>query len=122
MGYIRTVDNIYGTSELVKCEDKRVPNGWFTKNGVPLIAIKQADTIKELCDCFVFKKEIYRKIEKRNDLEGVPMIRMFDIHFFDLYEDEWERIYGAIWVKGEHNEPILKSVAEMNEKGELELL
>lgn len=79
--------------------------------------IKQADTIEELCDKFVYKKELYKKIAKGEDWENQTIIRLYGMSFFDLYIEEWNNIYGAIWTdKG------LIYVAKMNDKGELELL
>ena len=81
---------------------------------LPNDEIKLGDTIEELCDEFVVAYE-----------DGARIV------YSDL---EWAKckaktspikstIYGAIWIKGEHGEPILKSVAKMNyEKRKLELL
>ena len=63
--------------------------------------IKQADTIKELCDEFVMISDGKHKLD-------------IGCH---SYGDKKIQIYGAIWTnKG------LIYVAKMNEKGELELL
>ena len=76
--------------------------------------IKQADTIEELCDEFVYNGWLYQNkivdnclIENSFDEETIPI------------DDEMisNGIYGAIWTsKG------LIYVAKMNENGELELL
>lgn len=137
MRYIRTKNGIYDTKLLVKCNDERFENGWFTKNGAPIIAIKQADTIEELCDGFVgITTKLYRK---RPDIE--PDIYYFQKPFELIYGNvlkqlklkdvelknqngwtyptmEWFKtcdIYGFIRIdKG------LIYVAKMNNKGELE--
>lgn len=63
--------------------------------------LKQADTIKELCDEFVMISDGKHKLD-------------IGCH---SYSDEKIQIYGAIWTdKG------LIYVAKMNKKGELELL
>ena len=84
----------------------------------PFEVLKEADTIEELCDEFVYE------ILTGEDEE--PMYR--DIHNaridiktqLKIYEDDMagvRAIYGAIWTdKG------LIYVAKMNKKGELELL
>ena len=63
--------------------------------------LKQADTIEELCDEFVYMKESEHKTTK----------------CFNVVKGCKEEIYGAIWAdKG------LIYVAKLNDKGELELL
>lgn len=113
MKYVRTEDGIYEVDVLqdidglvrLKLKTIRYLN--------PCEIIKQTDTIEELCDCVIYVKvgyennaETIRDFQKRNR-------KSFDK---DLI------VYGAIWTAGEYGEPILKSVAQMNEKGELELL
>lgn len=109
MKYIRTKDGVYNTSELIKCEDKRIPDGWFTKTGAPLIAIKVADTIEELCDEFVIVYENNGYVV----LSNLAQVRLYrGKHGFSN-----SQVYGAIWTdKG------LQYAAKMNEKGELELI
>lgn len=93
----------------------------FNKFGMFKI-VKQADTIEELCDEFVLDhplfanncKTLYHSFEKAKN--GIKKLSG-DAH--DLYSFE---IFGAIWIKGERGEPVLKAVARMNEKGQLELL
>ena len=79
-------------------------------------ALKEADTIEELCDELVLK-----------DLDTEMCFTMSAVHIQDI-RDNWKNlmdndylkshtIYGAIWTdKG------LIYVAKMNEKGELKLL
>ena len=75
----------------------------FNKFGMFKI-VKQADTIKELCDEFVVVRE-----------NGEPMI--VSLELAKEYAKCSITTYGAIWTdKG------LIYVAKMNEKGELELL
>lgn len=120
MKYVRTKDDeIYNTRELVKCEDKRFPNGWFTKNGVPLIAIKQADTIEELCDNCVYRAKCSTHIEpyvvSKGQFNYFRNFRQFGGNHNDRVE--YDYVVGAIWTdKG------LIYVAIMNKKGELELI
>lgn len=82
------------------------------------------DTIEELCDEFIYIKHIDDKCFKY-------FYNSIDTAKNELYNSDGTlhykprkdlEIYGAIWTTGEHGEPILKSVAKMNEKGELELL
>ena len=103
MKYVRTRDTIYEIVEdrhdnmwLVVKEHK--PNDYNIKVSL-LRAIKQADTIEELCDEFVCEHYISANT---NDLRKLKPSGL---------------IYGAIWTdKG------LIYVAKMNEKGKLELL
>ena len=114
MKYIRMEDEILDTKWLVKCNDERIENGWFTKNGVPIIAIKQADTIEELCDRFVLVDYYMNNCNSlvfrfAFEIEGWLRERMSKMEDYD--------IRGAIWTdKG------LIYVAKMNDKGKLELL
>lgn len=75
--------------------------------------VKVVDAIEELCDEFVMNNEI---------IVGSPRDGMNRLQLADYYAKNDKNVFGAIWVKGVHNEPILKSVAKMNDKGELELL
>lgn len=86
-----------------------------------------ADTIEELCDEFVLVNLEYlgQTNPKHYDtLYGIKTKNSFEQEggITQAIEGGWYAIYGAIWTTGEHGEPILKSVAKMNEKGELELL
>lgn len=77
---------------------------------------RQSDTIKELCDEFVFV-----------DGDCDPLLCTYEelIYWFNYSKEQQfktRNCYGAIWIKGEHNEPILKSVAKMNEERKLELI
>lgn len=79
--------------------------------------VKEADTIEELCDAFILLNEDNgrRKI-------CLPYEIGLRARIYEGLGAVHQKIYGAIWIVGEHNEPILKSVAEMNEKGEMVLL
>lgn len=113
MKYIRTKDGIYGINQPIQPErelqikwidDHCFETSWKTKP----CEWKQADTIEELCDEFVYIRPngIY---EWHNDFVG-------NEYEINLIKDGYQ-IYGAIWTdKG------LIYVAKMNEKGELELL
>lgn len=101
--YIRTKDGILDTKLLVKCNDERIENGWFTKSGVPIIAIKQADNIEELCDEFI---TVY--------LDGFHQLNSFPSKVNVILGHS---VYGAIWT----NQGLIY-VAKMDDKGELELL
>lgn len=100
MKYIRTKDGIYENKPLEKHLGKRRGKGFeivFKEQDI----IKQADTIKELCDEFVMISDGKHKLD-------------IGCH---SYSDEKIQIYGAIWTdKG------LIYVAKMNNKGKLELL
>lgn len=78
--------------------------------------IAQADTIEELCDELVATNRGCKCLYKPSEVFGCQDKEAVN----ELIKSSL--IYGAIWTKGEHGEPILKSVAKMNEKGDLELL
>ena len=104
MKYIRTESEIYSLDDLYVCEEL---NGkpYATKNGGWCIyrdsIIKEANTIKELCDCFVFIDEgCEPEVLYEDDLPIFPTKHM--------------QFYGAIWTEWG-----LKYVAKMNDDGEL---
>ncbi len=109
MKYIRTDDNIYKISKILK-------NGNFLIKGKFHIDknlanyFKLADTIEELCDEFVLviDDKIHQLILGETTLKDeINIIKHNKLH----------KIYGAIWTsKG------LIFVAKMNNKGELELI
>ena len=104
MKYIRTKYGIHYNSELKRVLYK------------PSEIIKQADAIKELCDEFVLKDI---DSEFCGILPKDELIKYNKINMGQAYHREF---YGAIWTKGENGEPILKSVAKMNDEGKLKLL
>ena len=133
MKYIRTKDGIFtfeGANTITKIYDlssQGIPplkyaDGTLEKEGDKYVTINHkdykvtdkniADTIDELCDVFVLvdKTNSKHKYYSKED----------SWHFFevrDFAECEVLALYGAIWTdKG------LIYVAEMNDKGELELL
>lgn len=77
--------------------------------------IKSANTIKELCDKWVIVEN------------GKPHILAYECDLLDKINNNKKLGietfgFGSIWVKGEHNEPTLRPVAKMNEKGKLDLI
>lgn len=110
--YVRTTEDcIYDTENLHYrwIENNKVYKvGWdVEKPTFEADIIKEADTIEELCDCFV---------AVRKNASGT-----YSVFFIELEEKEkWidsYTIYGAIWTEWG-----LKYVAKMNDKGELELI
>ena len=101
MKYIRTKDGIYWNI----LDGALSPQTWI---GEP---IAQSNTIKELCDEFVFHVEKQGHWVINNYKRALEIAKSYN-------EDEIKFIcYGAIWTdKG------LIYVAKMNERGELELL
>ena len=104
MKYIRTKGNRIGDRILkvdyeeysyFKCKDEVI---------IKEEVLKQADTIEELCDEFVYfingMPFVTHKGEKHYVAQGIPVV-----------------IYGAIWTEWG-----LKYIAKMNDKGEFELL
>lgn len=110
MKYIRTKDGIY---EYVDYDNECIIPMPIIKYKGRLThcaerdIIKQANTIEELCDEFVYSDNVFKNViyENYNALKILLKIRKNYI------------VFGAIWTdKG------LIYVAKMNEKGELELL
>lgn len=113
MKYIRTKDVV------VEAKQNEV-GAWVSKLPYKIFdrdIIAQATAIEELCDEFV----IYQKGFLTPETSKVPLEEI-DEWYGEDNEYRERVIYGAIWTTGEHGEPILKSVAKMNNKGELELL
>ena len=105
MKYIRTkngkihisYNDYQGFEKLWVCEKRNTLAGFYYVRRSSIVA--QADTIEELCDCFV------------------DYCEEDDSHFVSTEIQGIHEIYGAIWTdKG------LIYVAKMNDKGELELL
>jgi hypothetical protein len=120
MKYIRTEEHklIYETKDLIKVEDARFPNGYLTKDGIPLIATKQADTIEELCDEVVVDSQL--KWCKFPFIQGANIVKFTeDVKtYMELLIKYNIKIYGARWT----NKKGIIYVAKLNEKGEWELL
>jgi hypothetical protein len=78
-------------------------------------AIKQADTIEELCDAYVITSKQGHIYDTYGDYsyelkQVLPQARK------EEPDEDWD-LYGCVLVNG-----IIKQVAKTNEKGELELL
>lgn len=129
MKYMRTKEGIYEDAGISALGFR---NALYKGISLPLDAlteeddkiIEEADTIEELCDCFVrWKDELYKKAEVSIfDIMGVQSLLIGIYKHISKAKRGFkyrttEKLYGAIWTdKG------LKYVAKMNEKGELELL
>lgn len=112
MKYIKTTNNIIPYDEITAHYAKE--NHWRISNN-----------IEELFDEFVLYAEDYdyfnstRKVHRHWMFDDIETARKQMIFIGAGIK---RIIYGAIWITGEHDEPILKSVAKMNdEKGDLEL-
>lgn len=80
--------------------------------------IKEECMIDELCDSFV----CVSNEERNNFVNQYNSFRaMINDDFYKKYR-KYYGFYGSIWIKGDSSEPILKPIAKINEKGELELL
>lgn len=108
--YIRTKDGI-----------EKVPNDYANKLvKCPNLVI--GDTIKELCDEFIFEDSDGHYLCNLCELTDVPISSKFDelkYWFYHSKEEQYKirNCYGAIWTdKG------LIYVAKLNDKGEFELL
>lgn len=119
MKYIRTNIGLFPLDyDIISIHDDKVR---ILKNNRWVKYINKADTVEELCDELVLIEENYPIIiEELNFKEGT-FLRDNEYEFLSKLPEN-PIIYGAIWVKGEHNEPILKSVAKMKSDGNLELL
>ena len=105
MKYIRTKNGIFRTTKNFVVDD--IQRKYVAWHDFYEQILKEADTIEELCDEFVYENEKGNKIiEKILTFAG-----------FVYATGDYEFKYGAIWTdKG------LIYVAKMNSKGELELL
>ena len=118
--FIRTKDKILSTKDLinVELEDKRFKNIYRNENYVLYKAIKQADTIEELCDKFYWDCEDSFNIH--NFMTYSEAKDTWDEYVNDCLIDEEKpdrNMYGCIKTsKG------LIYVAKMNDKGKLELI
>lgn len=126
MKYIRTKNNrIIDTTKYYIENSNLFKNGAYQEYKKELEnAIKQADTIEELCDEFVvydFKnlgKDMGHYIF---NLESA--VRMFEVQ--QLYPKKYRdkcSICGAIWVQLPNGAWRLEPVAKMNSDGEFELI
>lgn len=75
---------------------------------------KEADDVKDLCDEFiaVLNDGTHIKLWSADELRRLAASK----------PESLRAVYGAIWIKGERGEPILKSAAKMNKGGKWELL
>ena len=88
-----------------------------------LDGIAASDTIEELFDEFIIGEPFNKSFEITHNNTIIRGIKeSIEKGYYKKAKMKKPIVYGAIWVKGEHEEPILKSVAKMNDKGELELL
>lgn len=109
MKYIMTKDRkIFDLSKI--SIPYQIVDGWIDFNSQGRFEIvREEDVIDELFDELVCDESLIVKF--CNTEEIIKRIL-----------SEGRTIYGAIWIEGKHKEPILKSVAKLNEKREWELL
>ena len=120
--YIRTKDGIFEHNEKDKLDGVVINDKHHVVCcGNRLVfedeVIRQADTIEELCDEFILVAP-YRFRHPKTATE-------LDKEFYEMksfYTSKDDTIYGAIWTTGKDDEPVLQSVAKVNEKGDLRLL
>lgn len=113
MKYIRAKDGIYIPCKIDGYKDYYCLKGNMNVSRLDeLDILKQADTIDELCDAWII-------VPIRVNCN--PFVRHISENISHFINSS-HVIFAGIWTKGEHNEPILKPVAKMNEKGDLELL
>jgi len=121
MNYIRTKDGVYKfksenickkDNELFEIQEFFEPIHHINYKLLGQIQ-KQADTIEELCDRFIFINKKYQ--EERN--RYIVYTRLFEKKNLPKYIQNGTEIYGAIFTdKG------LIYVAKMNENGDLKLI
>ena len=107
MKYIRTKDG-----RIIKCSSEE--NETIITVSLLTTTIAQADTIEELCDCFVKikRKGKCKPYILKFDYKDLPTLREQAIKYKD------SPVYGAIHLEDKG----LIYVAKINEKGEFELL
>lgn len=108
-GHIAKVTRYYEEDGIYTIEIKGKPYFSVFEENV----LKQADTIEELCDCYV----VWLKNREIPIIEKPRKGYRFYPSYFELGDCSFDKGYGAIWTEWG-----LKYVAKMNDKGELELL
>ena len=114
-GHFAWIDDIEEETKTIKsyCLYQTEQEPYSIKEGE---IVNESDTIEELCDIYLVENEIKDKseysVEHRNIVENLK----YHILAQGL------KIYGLIFAKDKHGEPILKTVAKMDKKGEWELL
>ena len=93
---------------------------------------KQTDNLEELFDEYILesKDHAYQSLlvksdhyDKRSFSDSFTKdLKNGWLSYCDEYLKNGYKIYGAVIIRGMHGEPILEPVAQMNEKGEWELL
>lgn len=106
MKYIRTKD---GRIEIVRFQSYGNREKMVVDKAIKIETeiLKEADAIEDLLD-----ETILVCVDGTHELMNKS---------YDGEPKEIVGVYGAIWIKGEYGEPILKSVAKLNEKGVFEL-
>lgn len=117
MKYIRLEDGVYDLLRNIRTNNFYIrieyDDGYSNPRHLSpkdLKKYRQADTVEELCDEFIFIGE-----------DNKPRLT-YKAHEWLVSQFKGRMLYGAIWVTDEHGAPILKPVAEMNKEGEFELL
>ena len=109
MKYIRTEQEIYDMNDLFIIKNK-LGTSYGVKGSswviYPESISNYANTIQDLCDAFVV----------------VDGNQVAELHNFKLAKNTKGEVYGVIYVVDEVGNEEPKTVAKMNEKGELELL
>lgn len=78
--------------------------------------LRKGDTLEEVVNRYIKSKGCPREILSKYQFEKMPMAKL---------KEEMAKgndFYGAIWLRGEHGEPILSSIGKVNKDGGLELL
>ena len=128
MKYIRTKDRVCEFErelstmpELIAVKGEGI-GGFVRKEDI----VKQADTIEELCDEFVYVNKVEGLSDKthtipfdmKNHQFTEPTAEEKMAYIKKHYKDDLEKIRGAIWT----DKGLIYVTKPMNEKGELELL
>ena len=124
MKYVRLKDGIYEVHE-TESKPLRVNIAYWKKDGIVSIirkseVIKEAGTIRELCDEIVV--DDYSSPNCKPFCYCESWDKVLNGRIAKSLKDIKTNIYGAIWVFDSNGAPTLKPVAKLNEEGELELL
>lgn len=113
--YVKTKDGIFECSKVIIAEFYG-GNTFFYEGRLftDFKVLAYSDSIGNLCDVAIVNHTICVDFQHG----GADFNRAKEI--LKLFPNE--TCYGAVFVRGTQNEPIIKSVAIMNNKGELELL
>lgn len=134
MRYVKTDDGIVELKRVATLGDDYYQIGSNYVKKEDLDDCEVADSIEGLCDAVIrvsidngkehytiYQGQLY-SLEDKDKAHEVNAIIKGLSYLNQVSREKTKAIYGAIIIKGEHDEPVFKAVAKLNDKGDLELL